>query len=261
MTRRHPKPLRQRARSPFVWHRWIGLLCAPLLVLLVITGILLNHAGGLALDQRWVNTAWLLSPYGLKASAPEQGLKLDRHWLTVHQGRLYLDQQRLADDLDGALLAADLDPPLLAVATRQKLQLLTLNGEPVEQLASHELPVSVAALDLDGERLQISDGQRQFVSRDLGLSWQAETTATVAITQAAPLPEPLAAAIAQDAIRDRISWARLLGDLHSGRWFGAAGVWVVDAIALLLCALAFSGPWMWWRQQRARRARHQKSQG
>ena len=258
MTRRHPKPLRQRARSPFVWHRWVGLLCAPLLVLLVITGILLNHAGGLALDQRWVNAALLLSPYGLKASAPEQGLKLGRHWLTIHRGRLYLDQQRLTDDLNDTLLAADIDPPLLAVATRQELTLLTLDGEPIEQLASHELPMPVAALNLDGERLQISDGHRQFVSRDLGLSWQAETTATVAITQPSPLPDSLAAAIAQDAIRDRISWARLLGDLHSGRWFGAAGVWVVDAIALLLCALALSGPWMWWRQQRARRSRSQR---
>lgn len=226
--------------------------------MLVITGILLNHAGGLALDQRWVNAAWLLSPYGLKASAPEQGLNLGRHWLTAHQGRLYLDQRRLADDLDGALLAADLDPPLLAVATRQELKLLTLGGEPVEHLASHELPVPVAALDLDGERLQISDGHRQFVSSDLGLSWQTETTATLVTTQPAPLPEALAAAIAQDTIRDRISWARLLGDLHSGRWFGAAGVWIVDAIALLLCALALSGPWMWWRQQRARRSRNER---
>lgn len=258
MTRRHPKPLRQRVRSPFVWHRWVGLVCAPLLLLLVITGLLLNHAGGLNLDRRWVNSAWLLSPYGLKATAPEQGLQLGRHWLTVHQGRLYLDQQRLADDLDGALLAADLDPPLLAVATRQGLKLLTLDGEPVEQLASHELPVPVAAVDLDGERMQISDGHRQFVSRDLGLSWQVETTVTVATTQPAPLPESLAAAIAQDAIRDRISLARLLGDLHSGRWFGAVGVWVVDAIALLLCALALSGPWMWWRQLRARRSRSQR---
>lgn len=226
--------------------------------MLVITGILLNHAGGLALDQRWVNAAWLLAPYGIKVSAPEQGLNLGHHWLSVHQGRLYLDQQRLASDLDGTLLAADLDPPLLAVATRQKLKLLTLSGEPVEQLASHELPVQAAALKLDGERLQISDGQRQFVSRDLGLNWQAESAANLAIAQPAPLPEPLAAAIAQDAIRDRISWARLVGDLHAGRWFGTAGVWVVDAIGLLLCALALSGPWMWLRQQRARRSRNQR---
>lgn len=260
MTRRHPKPLRQRARSPFVWHRWVGLVCAPLLLLLVVTGILLNHAPGLALDQRWVNSRWLLSPYGLKAQAPTQGLAVGRHWLSLHQGRLYLDQQRLTDDIAGTLLAADLQLPLLAVATSQQLWVLTEQGEPVERLGNQELPLKVRALKLSGEQLLISDGDRQFRSDDLGLTWQPSDAAPIAPLRPQALPEAMAAAIAQDAIGDRISWARLLGDLHSGRWFGPAGVWVVDAIALLLCALALSGPWMWWRQQRARRARHQKIQ-
>ena len=39
----------------------------------------------------------------------------------------------------------------------------------------------------------------------------------------------------------RISMERWLLDAHSGRLFGRWGVWIVDALALLLCVLVFSG--------------------
>ena len=57
----------------------------------------------------------------------------------------------------------------------------------------------------------------------------------------------------RDSLEQRVTLARLLGDLHSGRLFGRAGVWFVDAAAILLLLLALSGPALWWRQYRRRR--------
>jgi hypothetical protein len=47
-----------------------------------------------------------------------------------------------------------------------------------------------------------------------------------------------------------LSWERVLLDLHSGRLFGQAGVWVVDAVGVLLITLASSGTLMWWFHRR-----------
>jgi uncharacterized iron-regulated membrane protein len=43
---------------------------------------------------------------------------------------------------------------------------------------------------------------------------------------------------------------RLLLDLHSGRFFGSAGPWIMDAAAVLLVLLALSGTWIWLRRKR-----------
>ena len=52
---------------------------------------------------------------------------------------------------------------------------------------------------------------------------------------------------------------RVLLDLHSGRIFGEAGVWLVDAAALLFLLLAGSGLWLWGRRHASGRARERDS--
>jgi len=67
-----------------------------------------------------------------------------------------------------------------------------------------------------------------------------------------------------DASRQRIyehsrgkglSWERVMLDLHSGRLFGTAGVWVVDVAAVLLLFLALSGFVLWYQHMRVKRVR------
>ena len=43
---------------------------------------------------------------------------------------------------------------------------------------------------------------------------------------------------------------RLLLDLHSGRFFGRFGPWVMDAAAVLIVLLGVSGTWIWLRRRR-----------
>jgi len=83
--------------------------------------------------------------------------------------------------------------------------------------------------------------------RDLAVRWAA-------CARAAPAELEAAARAAYAATM--LPWERVLLDLHSGRIFGRFGPWVMDLAALLLVFLAATGPWLWWRQRRKRRARH-----
>ncbi|MCK4834867.1 MAG: hypothetical protein KAT12_08810, partial [Gammaproteobacteria bacterium] len=61
MTNRKPKRF-----TAFLWHRRIGLLALVLIVILSITGIMLNHTERLALDKSYVNNSLLLNWYGIE---------------------------------------------------------------------------------------------------------------------------------------------------------------------------------------------------
>jgi uncharacterized iron-regulated membrane protein len=60
-----------------------------------------------------------------------------------------------------------------------------------------------------------------------------------------------------------LSLERVLLDLHSGRILGEAGVWLVDAAALLFLLLAGSGVWLWGRRRASARVHERdiKSRG
>ena len=46
------------------WHRRLGLLAALFVLVVAVTGIVLNHTSGLALDRRFVDWSWLNAVYG-----------------------------------------------------------------------------------------------------------------------------------------------------------------------------------------------------
>lgn len=47
-----------------------------------------------------------------------------------------------------------------------------------------------------------------------------------------------------------VTWDRVLLDLHTGRFFGEAGIYVMDAAAILLLLLALSGIYNWIKRVR-----------
>ena len=253
MSRRGPRSLRERLRSLYRWHRWIGLLAAPLILMLVVTGIALNHVDELSLDRRYVDSPRLLARYGIRAEGPVTGIQTPAGWLAAYRGRLYLDGRRVARFEDELVSAAV--GPMLAVLGRHEWLLLTSDGTLVERQDISALPTSPQGFRFVDRELQLSTQAARWVTPDIGLSWRRLDGAPepVDAPRARELPESLADAVRRDSLEQRVTLARLLGDLHSGRLFGRAGVWFVDAAAILLLLLALSGPALWWRQYRRRR--------
>jgi len=235
------------------WHRRVGVLAAVFVLLLAITGIVLNHAAELHLDRRFVDAPWLLRAYGDHSSSLP-AVELDAHWLSqAGNGHVYFDAREVAP-CGGKLVGAVAAGELLLAACSQELLLLTRAGELVETVtASTGLPTPLQAVGLSEDRVVVQVADTWWLADLESLEFAARAPAGTTVMQ------PLVTGQLPDAIRQQIpapeqwlSWERVLLDLHSGRLFGRLGVWWMDAVGVLLATLAASGVVMWWLHRRRR---------
>ncbi len=241
--RRH----RLKLKSFYVWHRWLGLVAALFVILLAVTGLMLNHTDALRLDSRHVHSDWLLDHYGIHAPATVPAHAAGEHWVSQWARRLYLDTRDLGETADGRLIGAGRFGELVLIALERALLLVTPEGEVVERLGAESLP-ALPLLGLgrspEGRPMLITPTGR-FVSDAQLLAWQTSTGQPAWIARSGELPAPLRERLLRAWRGQGLSLERVILDLHSGRILGAAGVFVMDAAAVLLLLLAFSGSGIW----------------
>lgn len=215
------------------WHRRAGVVLGFFLVWMSLSGVALNHAEDVGLDQRYLEGGFWLSRYG--SSAPLS--------LVVGRKEFLLSSQGLQS---GGVALGNCDRFLgvrpvseghvLACDTR--IVLLTRDGEVVEQTDAGRglnAPLDAMASGDGPLRFRVQSGDVLVLDPfDLSLT-PAATPQSLRWLPATPAPAA-------------ITLERLMLDLHSGRFFGAAGPWLVDALALSLILLALSG----WRLARRR---------
>ena len=243
---------RRFRRFVLVWHRRLGLAAAPFVLLLVATGVLLNHTDRLGLDRRVAGGEWLLSWYGIDSAAPTEGFAAGDSWISQAGDRIWLDSAPVAESaapLAGAVWSA----PLVAMATTEAVYLFAPDGALVEKAVPVGVPgplTGVAAATGGALVLRTASGAW---AGDLDLAeWRpvAGSAPPAAWARPQPLPSGIAAGIAQARRGAGLPWERVLLDLHSGRLFGALGPLIMDLAAVALLLLAASGLYNWLRSRR-----------
>lgn len=252
----HKKQDRRRTlRSLYVWHRWIGILCALLVLWLAVTGILLNHASRLGLDRPYTGSPWLLRAYGITPEPPTQGFAVAGRWLAQAGEQLFLNGRPVAE-LRGPLVGAAALPGVILAVAADEAVLLTDAGELIESLGPAALPgpvLAVASTELQfllrtAKGLYASPAELPGFEPYVG-RWPGPDNGS------RPLPPEIAQAIAAAGAGIRLNGERVLADLHSGRLFGRYGPWVMDLASLGFIFLALSGLWLWWRYRQSQRDR------
>lgn len=249
------KPLLTQWRSfLWRWHRRLGLMSAVVFIIVCVSGILLNHTSELALGNKPVRQAWLLSHYGVPL--PKfVSYAIDEHWVSGDDNQyIYLDGVQVAycrGDLVGVAKAQG----LLVAACAQELLLFTETGELVERLgASYGLPVPVESIGACAQEVCLQvDGV--IIAADFQqLVWtqvsSTELSPQSQWSQSQSLPDTYREKLLREQLGTPLAWERVMQDLHSGRIAGNVGVWVVDLAAILLLFLALSGFLLWYQQWR-----------
>lgn len=249
----NPHFRRQLRLFLYQWHRRAGLASVLVLILVTLTGIALNHTGGLSLDKHYPQAGWLLWPYESSLNTP-QGLSVRDHWLWSNGQQLYRDHSALypCGGLQGGAIA---DSELLVQCDDQWLWLSV--SSPSEWPLMDTLDPGLFGLN-SSDRVAASEGAF-WVQGKAGTAssspWQRLDLDLYETSPDQPATPPIELIVSDvpnhiSPVRNHtISWQRIVLDIHSGRWFGPLGPWVVDLAALALLFLACSGFWIWYSRR------------
>jgi hypothetical protein len=245
------KNLKRQWRLRLVrWHQRVGIVIGVLVLLLSITGILLNHTEQLALDEKPVASRWLLALYGI--ALPEvESYQLDGQWFHRVGDYLYVNKDEVAycpRVLNGVVAL----PEMRVAACGDGLLLLTESGEVVERIGvSYGLPMPVLAIANSSAGLLLQGEQHVHVADLDALQWSI-IDVPVGVEWSAPLAAPkiMQATLQNNFIGHDLNWERVILDIHSGRIASRLGIWLMDAVAVLMCFLSLSGIWVWFSKKK-----------
>ena len=228
-----------------VWHRRVGLSAVLFLIFLVITGVALQHTDGLGLPSKFLTNTWLLKYYGIK---PNHITTYQLANQTVsHAGEtIYLSGKPTDARVDGLRGAVAVNDQIV-IATSDSILVCDRNGTVVDEITLldglNETPLGVALTD-----------RQTLVIRGVNAYWEANPDFTrwrvfegsrVAWATPSTTSPALRKVIEARDMGRQISLEKFLLDVHSGRFFGKYGVYVIDAAAILLLILAITGVGLW----------------
>ena len=204
------------------WHRRLALFVAAWLVLLALSGILINHANDLGLDRRPLSASLQRVVYGIEDNGTNHCGKIER------------------EGVDCGSIFAQLELPTGSLLLSQdNLFLLDEGGQLVEKLLTSHLGLGrLQAGFRNGPRVYLRDAQFTVLT-------DAELVESVVL-------DPTAAASLEgrnwqtrDETASFISWERFLLDLHAARFLGPFAKWINDLMAGFILVLALSGVWLY----------------
>ena len=159
----------QFAYSVLRWHGRLGVAAAFLFLILLATGIALNHTDRLALDQRYITTEWLLNWYGVAPTNASVSYKVNSHWVTELDGHLFWDGALIyehAGSVKGAIQVRE----RFIVTTIDALYLFDQDGNLIEKIV--DLPAKVSRLGWRDQHIYIDTHMGVFFTNSTFLVWQ-----------------------------------------------------------------------------------------
>ena len=232
------------------WHKTAGILAAVFVIILCVTGVLLNHAGELQLDENYLQNELLLGMYDIRVEGKPVSYAVEGGHITHLVDRLYFNDREMpvrSDRLIGAVTHGE----LVVVATPGELHLLNEKGELVETLSGYDgVPAGMSRIGINEWSEFVIEGVHGDYLYDLeDLAWQGYDELSAVWAEAVATPGHLAQQLVSLYRGRGLSMERFLLDLHSGRIFGPVGVYFVDLVAVALLFLALSGSWMWFKSR------------
>ncbi len=232
-------------------HHLLGSFAAVLVLFYALTGLLLNHPDTFGLKHRSWATPWLVEHYRL--TLPElEWWPAGPHWLVSHDTRLLLDG-RPTGEACASIQGTAWWQEKIWISCDGMMLVLDGKGNPVElAYPGDELPDEIQQLGLAEGYPAWSDttGHTYRLARDN--RW-AQTRAPLVSSQPDHrIPEGLQSTLYHSLYGRELTPWRVLGDLHSGSFFGNGNKLAGDFTALALIYLAISGLWLYLTRRRRR---------
>ena len=235
----------QHKRSVFHWHRQLGLAVSILVIILSITGILLNHTEEFELDSSYIKSEFLLKWYGINKPVINS-YSTGENWISHVGNTLYFNDvlvEKEITQLTGAIAMEN----FIAVATQDELILLSHDGEKIERInATAGVPGNIISIGKNRTaQLFLKTRTAIFQSNNDVTEWTRSKDKNITWATTSNLPNKLESSLNTLFRGTGLSKERVLLDLHSGRILGKAGPLLIDLSAILLLILSLTGCWMY----------------
>ncbi len=234
-------------------HRWLGMWSLAIVLVIAVTGVILNHTAGLELDQRRVTWSPLLKYYGMEpAGEPSVFLAGDR-LLATWDGQILLDGLVVdfAPESGELVGAGTVDGGRHVYVFPDLVLAVEANGQIFDRLDAASLPPSPirrAGSREDRLILETDDGAR-FVLVDWLEAKPAPGAEPAWFTPAGSISGDQRERLAEAFRAEGLALSRILLDVHSGRILGPVGVLLYDLAAVSLVILGITGTMLWFRRR------------
>lgn len=240
--RRTPKKRRGPGRAILRLHRRVGVALSGIFIAVCITGILLNHNDDLDFQSRTVEADWIYDWYGLEPSGAVIHFKLSRDSISSLDGQLYLNDKGIGH-FPRPNGATEIES-LKAIAFESSILLITHQGDVIETIPDTMVPGDkISDIGTNDQRtLIINTDLGHYTSDENILEWtRAPETISITPIHSTPPSKDLEESLIRSFRGGGITWGRVLLDIHTGRFFGPAGKWLVDLSGIALILLTLTG--------------------
>ncbi len=231
-------------------HRSMGAAIALFVLLLSITGILLNHSSDLKLDKYYLTWPWLLDHYGVSNVEADAVYLLDQTVISQIGTEIFANAKPVTHTQRPLLGGVALDE-VIVLATDDALILLNSDGEFIERMgAAAGVPPMIQNIGLFHGAPVIQTRQGMWRSDFMLDKWEAISLQGIGWSVPSPMPESIQNDLIKYFHGEGVTVENVLLDVHNGRILGSIGVWLLDLLGVLLTVLSLTGIWMWLRRIR-----------
>jgi hypothetical protein len=267
-TKNHTQKIKSRKKMRWLyrWHKKIGLFFCLWLILLAVTGILLNHTEDLYLNQKPIQSDWLLDWHDITApEAITAFMPSKNKIITQIDNAIFLNDQSItqsSEPLMGSIEIDHLEIPMIVLAFQTYLEQFTTAGEKIDTHPLHS-PVQKIGVFHDNKKkpigiIETNDGSYLY-SQDL-IEWKSiqpspnppleKVTSPVQPTEtdwakSILLTDKQRQEIQKQYRQTQLSWEKVILSLHNGYFFGTAGKWLTDIWGMLAIFISITGFYLW----------------
>jgi hypothetical protein len=248
--------------SAFLWHRRAGLAAIILLIIMSITGIMLNHTESLKLDETYTDSSFILNWYELDPAGEPLSFKVANHQITQWEHQVFFDDKIVTSSkqiIRGAVESGG----LTIIAFDSEIILLTENGAFVDRMPAGTGFSNIQQIGTKHSRPVIRTEKPEtkkpiyYIADEEILKWDTVDNAGITWSQSNELNETKRENLRKSYRGEGLTLERVILDLHSGRILGQFGVYLMDAAAIALIWLSISGLWIWLqRSKKEKQKRH-----
>lgn len=250
-----------KTKTLLIWHKRFGLASAVFVIVLSLSGILLNHANSFGLDSLHTQSQLLLKLYNIPAPTLRSTLSgYDGRALVASElNRQVFIEQVLWHTCTSPFRGAQNTQNYTYIACTDSVAIFTHSGEKVDAIDS------LSGLTAPIEKVGLCDKQLCLQAAGVQLSFDESSFSLVPLnltpsSTAEWVVDTALSASQEKQLRKQfsgatISWERIIQDVHAGRFMGPLGPWLMDAIALLFLILAGSGVMIWLRKEQKKKVK------